>query len=274
MNMKCCVMVSVFALASISATQAASAIVLKQKTPVTVFSWVGFYLSGQIMKDFLSQMDINTQYKKKSSVQFSGDFLSEPVGFMGGLYAGSNLAFNNGFVLGIETDIIVSNSKTIQRSGYEITTTNELNYLNDIFEKYGVTYEDSLAPRIGDENIGHVILKEKWMGATRARIGFSYGRVMPYIAGGISYTQFQAITSISIEKQNTGKIAAFGDLSNEVKTMVGFTIGGGFDYAIIDNVILRAEYRYSDFGQKKFAKNHYILDNKISDLRIGIAYKF
>ncbi|WP_343056813.1 hypothetical protein [Bartonella callosciuri] len=34
--------------------------------------------------------------------------------------------------------------------------------------------------------------------------------------------------------------------------MVGFTID--VDFVMTDNVLLRTEYRYSDFGRKKFFK--------------------
>ncbi|AQX30694.1 outer membrane protein [Bartonella schoenbuchensis] len=56
--------------------------------------------------------------------------------------------------------------------------------------------------------------------------------------------------------------------------MVGYTLGGGVDFAMADNVILRAEYRYSDFGKQKFAKDKLELDYQTNDFRVGVAYKF
>ncbi|WP_422614300.1 outer membrane protein, partial [Bartonella schoenbuchensis] len=39
-------------------------------------------------------------------------------------------------------------------------------------------------------------------------------------------------------------------------------------------VILRAEYRYSDFGKKSFINDNVEVDVKTNDFRVGVAYKF
>ncbi|WP_412058481.1 outer membrane protein [Bartonella sp. DGB2] len=59
--------------------------------------------------------------------------------------------------------------------------------------------------------------------------------------------------------------------------MLGLTVGAGFDFAITDNVLARAEYRYNDFGSKDFTfsetnKVKYALTDQ--DIRVGIAFKF
>ncbi|GAA4663230.1 hypothetical protein GCM10023262_09390 [Bartonella pachyuromydis] len=111
--------------------------------------------------------------------------------------------------------------------------------------------------------------KQKWSGATRVRIGFAAAeRIMPYVAGGVAYTQIEA--SYGVVNDKTFVAGA----SHETATMVGFTIGGGIDFAMTDNVLLRAEYRYSDYGKKKFfaeEKEYYF---KTNDFRVGVAYKF
>ncbi|AQX30735.1 outer membrane protein [Bartonella schoenbuchensis] len=114
-------------------------------------------------------------------------------------------------------------------------------------------------------------LKQKWSGATRVRIGFAVDRIVPYIAGGVAYAQLQNIFSRSIETE--GHEISSSSLSDK-KIMVGYTLGGGVDFAMADNVILRAEYRYSDFGKQKFAKDKLELDYQTNDFRVGVAYKF
>ncbi|WP_102830519.1 outer membrane protein, partial [Bartonella bovis] len=114
-------------------------------------------------------------------------------------------------------------------------------------------------------------LKQKWSGATRVRIGFSVDRVMPYIAGGVAYAQIQNTLSKSIEILS--KEIRSSSVS-DTKMMVGYTLGGGVDFAMADNVILRAEYRYSDFGKQKFAKDELEIDYQTNDFRVGVAYKF
>ncbi len=56
--------------------------------------------------------------------------------------------------------------------------------------------------------------------------------------------------------------------------MVGFTLGGGIDFAMTDHILLRAEYRYLDFGKKEFKKDYHKLGYKSNDFCVGITYKF
>ncbi|WP_365938639.1 hypothetical protein [Mesorhizobium sp.] len=44
------------------------------------------------------------------------------------------------------------------------------------------------------------------------------------------------------------------------------------DYAMTDNLLLRAEYRYTDFGTESLPNGN--VDLKINEVRFGIAYKF
>ncbi|WP_019222254.1 outer membrane protein [Bartonella rattaustraliani] len=116
-------------------------------------------------------------------------------------------------------------------------------------------------------------LKQNWAGATRVRIGFVADRFMPYVAGGIAYTQLQDTVSVSVKSESRSEISS-KDLTNEIKTMIGYTLGGGVDFAMLDNVVVRAEYRYSDFGKKNFAKEKLEMSYKTNDFRVGVAYKF
>ncbi|WP_375609204.1 MULTISPECIES: outer membrane beta-barrel protein [unclassified Bartonella] len=122
------------------------------------------------------------------------------------------------------------------------------------------------------EALNHTF-KQNWGGATRVRIGFAADRFMPYLAGGIAYGQFQDTVSISVKGED-GSVVSSKNLTDETKTMIGYTLGGGIDFAMLDNVIVRAEYRYSDFGKKKFAKEKLEVNYKTNDFRVGVAYKF
>jgi outer membrane immunogenic protein len=70
-------------------------------------------------------------------------------------------------------------------------------------------------------------------------------------------------------------------LTGEINdVMTGWTVGAGVDYAFTDNIIFRAEYRYSDFGsttQQPFLPlfpNEQEIEFKSHDVRLGLAYKF
>ena len=109
--------------------------------------------------------------------------------------------------------------------------------------------------------------KLQWSGAVRARAGYAIDRFMPYVAGGVAFGNVK--TTFQID----------GDGYSNSRTMTGWTIGTGLDYAATDNVILRLEYRYTDFGKKNLSFGN--ADNvgtsskfTTNDIRVGVAYKF
>ncbi|MGU3401357.1 outer membrane protein [Brucellaceae bacterium D45D] len=162
----------------------------------------------------------------------------KPDGFLGGLYAGYNFDTGSDFILGIDGDITYNNLKD----------------------------NDSVTDGLLEAGIES---KLRWSGAIRARAGVAFDRFMPYIAGGVAFG------SIKTSGYVTDGLNALS--ASESKTRTGWTIGGGVDYAATDNVILRLEYRYTDFGKKDldFGVNAG-LENKFksNDIRLGIAYKF
>ncbi|NGR07228.1 porin family protein [bacterium SGD-2] len=56
----------------------------------------------------------------------------------------------------------------------------------------------------------------------------------------------------------------------------GYTLGGGFDYAINRNTIAKLEYQYLDFGNRSFSDetDYARVRVKGHTLRAGVAYKF
>ncbi|WP_332065372.1 outer membrane protein [Bartonella sp. CB189] len=282
MNIKWLITASAFALVSASAARAADIIVTHEPvtattaTPVIAapaFSWTGFYLGGQI-GNFSSKTKMDV-LSNGSKVPVTEDFLPKLSGFMGGLYAGSNVDLGNGLVFGVDTDIIWANkddTKTLRPS--KIKAEN-LPHLNDVLRKAGIKINGERVQIAQDDmRTSGYTFKEKWAGATRMRIGFAANRILPYIAGGVAYTQLQDITSISVAQKDTGKVLASGVLTDETKSLVGYTLGAGVDFAMNNHIMVRAEYRYSDFGKKKFAQDKYDLSYKTNDFRVGVAYKF
>lgn len=57
---------------------------------------------------------------------------------------------------------------------------------------------------------------------------------------------------------------------------MGWALGGGVEDVLTDNMLLRGEYRYSDFGKQSFdtpAGSHHI-DLTSNEWKLGAAYKF
>ncbi|WP_375665998.1 outer membrane protein [Bartonella sp. TT121SHDZB] len=293
MNTKSLIATSIAALISASAAQAADVVIPRETAPAVIaaassFSWTGFYLGGQV-GNFSSKTKVTIPGADKEL--FKKDNTPSPSGFMGGIYAGSNVDLGNGLILGVETDAVWAGreeSKTVRE--LTLTEKNAADF-NASLEKAKVELKDQQRFEIGDKVAEKHTYKEKWSGATRVRIGFAaVDRIMLYVAGGIAYAQVQGIQSVTgkgervkveqkadvVEnlpvKQNVDLTG--GTWVDDTKTMVGFTIGGGVDFAMTDNVLLRAEYRYSDFGKKKFANDTREFNYKTNDFRVGVAYKF
>lgn len=105
----------------------------------------------------------------------------------------------------------------------------------------------------------------RWAGAARARVGYAMDRFLPYLAGGVALGGIKD----TVTTQNSSFTSD--------KTRSGWTIGGGVDYAATDKVILRLEYRYTNFGKQNFDLNNsmnYSRKLSTNDIRIGVAYKF
>ena len=80
--------------------------------------------------------------------------------------------------------------------------------------------------------------------------------------------------------------APFFGSSDISKTRVGWTVGGGLEYAVTNNWSVRAEYRYSDFGRYtdfpfsgvpiapavfQATSGHHLTENQV---QVGFSYKF
>lgn len=88
-------------------------------------------------------------------------------------------------------------------------------------------------------------------------------RWLPYVAGGGAFADL-----------DQRLVGASGDFD---ATYTGWTLGVGTEYAFTDNMILRAEYRYSDFGTRTFeipGARPLAIGLKTNDVRLGVAYKF
>ncbi|MEL6093472.1 outer membrane protein [Bartonella schoenbuchensis] len=277
MNMKCVITASIFALVSASAVQAADMPV--QERPTTVlpqvvvapaFSWTGFYLGGQI-GGFSSKSSSARTYGETEEILVDNKAFPKFSGFVGGLYAGSNVDFGNGFVLGVDTDIVWSGEKAKVSGSYDLPQADGAKALARAEIVAGsptlVEGADNNASRV----TRNVTFSDKWSGATRVRLGFAFNRVMPYVAGGIAYSQIKASVAEKVDVASAEKVDE--ELSGS-KTLVGYTLGAGVDFAMTDSVMLRAEYRYSDFGKKTFIDDSIEVNHKTNDFRVGVAYKF
>ncbi|WP_395451101.1 outer membrane protein [Aminobacter sp. UC22_36] len=158
-------------------------------------------------------------------------------GWLGGVYAGYNHQLANNIVVGVDADIAWSG---IDGLGQAVV-------LGFPVPGGGVDYELN------------------WTGAVRAKLGYAVDRFLPYIAGGVAFAGADA----TIVAGGT-PIQEFSD------TLVGWTVGVGVEYAFTDNLLARAEYRYTDYGDLDFTNAGLTgrFGFKTNDVRVGLAYKF
>jgi outer membrane immunogenic protein len=104
-------------------------------------------------------------------------------------------------------------------------------------------------------------------GSVRGRVGVAWDRALFYATGGAAFAGFQ-------DRYTVG--AATGAPNS---TQVGWTVGGGVEYAIDPNWSIRAEYRYTDYGPYSIYSpagvigtfNEHAIDNRV---QAGFSYKF
>lgn len=103
-------------------------------------------------------------------------------------------------------------------------------------------------------------------GTLRGRVGLAADRFLPYVTGGLAVAN------------NHIAISGVGVNYDESKVSVGWTIGGGVEFAATDNITLKAEYLYADFGKANFAGPAGLaaadVTTKASIVRTGVNFKF
>jgi outer membrane immunogenic protein len=181
-----------------------------------------------------------------------GDFISfnSPTidGVIGGAHVGYNLQLSQ-FVIGLEGSVDGSSLKR---------TVNSNPFIGGVL----------VVPTTLTGNLGV-------QGSIRGRLGYAWDRVLIYATGGVAFAGV-----------NGSIYTPFGydSFSN---TRVGWTVGGGLEYAITNNWSVRAEYRYSQFGTSNiYANNSFALPGlaavgaygrrklEENQVQVGFSYKF
>ena len=95
-------------------------------------------------------------------------------------------------------------------------------------------------------------LRNDWQASVRGRLGYAWDRFLVYATGGVAFANVQ-VTAGFVP-------VAFGVpflFAQDSQTLVGGTVGAGFEYGITENLSFGVEYRFTDFGSQDF--NHGLL---------------
>jgi len=281
--------VSVVALLAVGHAQAADVVQTYEPPALApaveiapAFSWDGFYVGGQIGGSW-SDTDVSVGVSNAAGSR-GARHSADADGFIGGIYAGYNFDLGNDIVIGLETDFIWG-------SADESTGTHRFDVSG-----LGITYTPTGGTIQKINALDYAVgVEQKWAGATRVRVGYAMDRWLPYVSAGVAYAQVKSTGVVQVWGDPTGGGAvgtSYGRSSGRNKdTFTGWTLGAGFDYAATDNILLRLEYRYSDYGDKTYRYSYaapagstsstgfpvnagYKVDYKTHDVRVGIAYKF
>ncbi|WP_029352455.1 outer membrane protein [Bosea sp. 117] len=166
-------------------------------------------------------LGVNAGYGWGSGSGLTDDLGIDPDGWLAGGQIGVNYQFGNNVVLGAEADIQGSDFKD-----------------NDDF--YGVRS------------------KMDYFGTVRARLGYAFDNVLPYVTGGLAWGH--------------NEIKYDGFTSD--KTHVGWTVGGGVEWGFAPNWTAKAEYLYMDFGDEYYDSIGADAGLTANVLRAGLNYKF
>jgi outer membrane immunogenic protein len=102
-----------------------------------------------------------------------------------------------------------------------------------------------------------------WLATARGRIGYAFDRFLPYFTGGA------AISEVRMRP-------AGGPVSHD--TQVGWTVGGGLEWAFLGNLSAKIEYLYVDLGSAECTGGAcgggVDVDHTTHLIRAGLNYRF
>ncbi len=233
-----------------------------------LFTWTGFYVGVNAGAAWHGDNNCPGLYDYKNGVLGSRYTAFNPVcnkdntAFTGGFQAGFNWQMG-AVVFGLEGDVnwIGNDSKR----GFA-------NYVGPT--GIGAAYSYSL-----DGNS-----QSNMLGGIRGRLGWSFDRAMLYIAGGAAFRSSADSEVINVYNNLGVQVASFAP--NSTRNNVGWSLGGGVEWAFTNNVSLKLEYLHSQFNHgdntyltsaKDYIGYALVTDSRrdsVDVARIGLNYRF
>jgi outer membrane immunogenic protein len=240
---------------------AAADMPMKAAPAAPVFNWTGCYVGingggAASGSDFTSSVDPGTHLIDPGDLAIAGATgtgSANDAGFIGGGQVGCNLQ-TGGFVFGIEGDWDYFRSNPTFTSPNGVLGT-------------------------GDTVTGTQSLRTNSLATIRPRLGVATDRNVIYATGGVAFARVNYTQSYA-DTLN----AAFGSAAGST-TLIGWTVGGGWEWAWTDHVSIKTEYLFSKFptigARGGVADNaggtnslHGTSDLTIQTARLGLNYGF
>ena len=176
-----------------------------------IFTWTGLYVGGQVGYDFGD--DRSLARATSTGVGLASTSASER-GIIGGAHVGYNYS---------------TQSLPFMRNALGASA---------VFGVEGDVNGTSAGANfgLGGINVNH---DQNPQGSIRGRVGVAFDRLLIYGTGGAAF---------GVSNNNyVNTLNGLTDSSSH--TRVGWTAGGGAEYALTNNWSIRAEYRHTDFGR-------------------------
>ena len=260
---------ALLALAGIAASSAAIAADLPtRKEPpapmpvIAPWSWTGFYVGGYLGGTFGSANWNDDGYSYGGSHYYwgNGGNSSTQAGFTGGGYVGANYQWSQ-FVIGIEGEY-----------GYSGLNANGSNFSGNVggIGPYAGNY--SLTSKFSNTGVGRL----------RGRLGYAIQpQMLLYVAGGWTFANSNTSLDGFCCGGNISPTTPHYFSLSDNKSLDGWNIGVGGEYAFTPNWIARIEYIYDGFSKINYGYNYNTTfhDNRdvglnINTIRVGLEYKF
>jgi outer membrane immunogenic protein len=190
--------------------------------PPPGFNWSGLYIGGNIGGIFANTSDI-VQSTAAANIGFGTNVnfpTNSPTAFMGGGQIGYNIQVNgSNLVFGVEAGMDAHSLKTTWTNTARVGGPPPLLFPNDNFTA-----------------------SSPWEASLLVRLGYAFGGVLPYLAGGITWTHVDVGTNAAIN------LASASDSGN----FAGGTAIGGIEFAVWGNMSLAVEGRYTWYGSQSY----------------------
>ena len=237
--------------------------------PAAVSTWDGFYVGGSVGWERTTSKWNTTCFPYNGSCGAGDPFFADASnphtfdtsGTRIGTYFGVNWQVAPTWVVGVEADVGVSD-KTSQVTGIVGCAIFCNRFLG------GTPAFDSTS------------IRTSWDGSLRARAGYLVSPAfLVYGTGGFAERMIDA--NVTCDGAFSPSCAASENETYAGHLQTGWTIGGGVEWKILNNVLLRGEYRHSDYGAWSptfFAASIDELRTNISSqnnaVMLGVSYLF
>jgi outer membrane immunogenic protein len=256
---------------ALAGTALAADLPIAPPPPPPVFTWTGIYIGGYGGGE-VTRTSYNTlvgaplsPFSHLTPVDIAGvDAAGSQTLTRGGFTMGGELGYNwqiGWFVLGVETDIggVTGGTKS-----------NNVGLINGTGSGPGVFFPFALNQRVSNGLYG----------TARGRLGVAFDRVLVYGTGGLAYTSGHYIFTYT-----DGLFPAAGTSTTADK--VGYVVGGGVEYALTNNVSIKGEFLYTQYGKVSTSglivnqfnpsfTNTFATSARVQEYtaRVGINYRF